>query len=229
MEIKPALRRAIKSDVEAISRIALASMALDPQWPYRFPLASVYPEDHKKFTRIRYTEYLSNQDIGAFDIMLAELPSNEDPSTTIPIAFAIWQLPGSHIKRTGNKQKPSTKPPSDHLNRRDASPVRMQQFRKTISKAKEEWFDNRFGESQMCLTTLATHPEYMRRGAGSALCEWGIRKAVAENLKAVTLFSSPMGKRLYTKLGFRQVGLVHTQVEGEEEFLEFPGMILELK
>jgi hypothetical protein len=108
MEIKPVLRRAIKSDVEAISRIALASMALDPQWPYRFPLASVYPEDHKKFTRMRYTEYLSNQDIGAFDIMLAELPSNEDPSTTIPIAFAIWQLPGSHIKRTGNKQKPCT-------------------------------------------------------------------------------------------------------------------------
>jgi predicted N-acetyltransferase YhbS len=119
--------------------------------------------------------------------------------------------------------------PSDHLDRRDANPARMTAFRKAICKAKEEWFDKKFGESQMCLTTLATYPDYMRRGAGKALCEWGIKKAVSDKLAAVTLFSSPMGKPLYTKLGFRQVGMVHTQVEGEEEFPDFPGMILELK
>jgi hypothetical protein len=33
----------------------------DPQWPYRFPLASVHPEDHKKFTSMRYAEYFANQ------------------------------------------------------------------------------------------------------------------------------------------------------------------------
>jgi hypothetical protein len=67
----------------------------------------------------------------------------------------------------------------------------------------------------------------MRRGAGTALCDWGIKKAVSDKLAAVTLFSSPMGKPLYTKLGFREVGIVHIQVDGEEEYIDFPGMTLE--
>jgi hypothetical protein len=108
MEVKPTLRRALVSDIEAISNIALGSLPLDPQWPYRFPLASVYPEDHKKFTRIRYTEYFANQVQGVSYIMLAELPSNEDPSIKKPIAFAIWQLPGSHIQPVEVEAKSGT-------------------------------------------------------------------------------------------------------------------------
>jgi ribosomal protein S18 acetylase RimI-like enzyme len=103
----------------------------------------------------------------------------------------------------------------------------MQVFREEISKAKEDWFDKKFGNSQLYLTTLATHPDYMGRGAGTALCNWGIKKAINEKLAAVTLFSSPMGERLYTKLGFRQVAIVHTQVTGEKDCIDFPGMILE--
>jgi hypothetical protein len=68
----------------------------------------------------------------------------------------------------------------------------------------------------------------MRRGAGTALCNWGIEKAVSDKLAAVTLFSSPMGKPLYTKLGFCQVGIVDTRVSGEKEYINFPGMTLEL-
>jgi hypothetical protein len=105
MLVEPTLRGAIESDLEAISNIALASMPLDPQWPYRFPHASIYPEDHKKYTRIRYNEHLANQ---SFYIMVAELPSNEDPFITKPIAFAKWQLPGSYTKPVGGKTKPST-------------------------------------------------------------------------------------------------------------------------
>jgi ribosomal protein S18 acetylase RimI-like enzyme len=103
----------------------------------------------------------------------------------------------------------------------------MRAYRETISKAKEDYFDKKFGDSQLYLTTLATHPHYMRRGAGAALCDWGIKKAVSDKLAAVTLFSSPMGIPLYTKLGFQQVGIVHTQVDGEEDFIDFPGMTLE--
>ena len=43
----------------------------------------------------------------------------------------------------------------------------------------------------------------------------------------MTLFSSPMGKMLYAKLGFRDVGSFKTQVEGEAELLETPAMVLE--
>jgi hypothetical protein len=105
MLVKPTLRRAVESDIEAISNIDLLSLPLDPQWPYRFPHAFKYPEHHENFTRIRYTEHLANQ---AFYIMIAELPSNEDPSIMKPIAFAKWQLPGSCTKLVGDKTKSST-------------------------------------------------------------------------------------------------------------------------
>jgi hypothetical protein len=104
MPVKPTLRRAVTSDIEAIVNIALESLPLDPQWPYRFPHALKYPQDHENFTHIRYTEHLADQ---AFYIMVAELPSNEDPSILKPIAFAKWQLPGSYTKPAGDKIKPS--------------------------------------------------------------------------------------------------------------------------
>jgi hypothetical protein len=96
-------------------------------------------------------------------------------------------------------------------------------------EAKRDWFDNKYGENKWSLTTLATHRDYTKGGVGKALCCWGIQRAISNNLKAVTLFASPLGKLLYTKLGFKEVGTVHIQVEGEEEFVKFPGMTLELE
>ena len=118
------------------------------------------------------------------------------------------------------------KPPTDHYERPDASPARMKAFRANIGKAKAAWFDSRFGDHQISLLTLATLPEYQRRGAGRMLCEWGLAMAKEEGV-AVTLFSSPIAQRLYAKLGFKEVGTVHVQVEGEKEFIEFSAMIWE--
>jgi hypothetical protein len=91
------IRQAEKSDLEAVSTIALASLPLDPQWDYRFPHAAAFPEDHQKFTRIRYSEYFENQERGGCLIMIAELPLIENPTISKAISFAIWQLPGSHL------------------------------------------------------------------------------------------------------------------------------------
>ncbi len=56
------------------------------------------------------------------------------------------------------------------------------------------------------------------------LCRWGLDKAREEGL-AVTLFASGMGKVLYEKLGFKQVGVAHVQVDGEEEEINIPAMV----
>lgn len=45
---------------------------------------------------------------------------------------------------------------------------------------------------------------------------------------AVTLFASDMGKMLYDKLGFKQVGVSGLQVDGEEEELSIPAMVVGL-
>ena len=88
-------------------------------------------------------------------------------------------------------------------------------------------FDDKYGaDKYIYLSLLNTHPEYQGQGAGQALCQWGLDKAKMEGW-SVTLFSSPMGKRLYAKLGFRDVGSFRTQVEGEAEWLDTPAMVLE--
>lgn len=101
----------------------------------------------------------------------------------------------------------------------------MTAFRESVGVAKTEMFDNKYGEKQLYLGMLACHPEYQRRGAGEMLCKWGLNKAKAEDL-VLTLYAAPMGGRLYRKLGFRDVGTFHTQVHGEDEYLDTPGMVL---
>ena len=117
------------------------------------------------------------------------------------------------------------KPPADYSERRDASAPRMNAFRASIGVNKKMTFDAVYGEQQLNLMVLATRPDYQRRGAGSALVKWGMKKAKDEGL-TVTLFSSPQGYGLYKKLGFVDVGIASVQVEGEELALTLPMMVL---
>lgn len=116
------------------------------------------------------------------------------------------------------------KPPADYSDRRDASTPRMKAFRASVGANKKKTFDSTYGEQQLNLMVLATRPDYQRRGAGSALVQWGMKKAKEEGL-TVTLFSSPQGHGLYSKLGFVEVGTAHVQAEGEELALTLPMMV----
>jgi ribosomal protein S18 acetylase RimI-like enzyme len=116
--------------------------------------------------------------------------------------------------------------PTDRHERPDCNPARVKEFRSKHTEAKRQWFDEKFGENQLNLTVLCTHPEFRRRGAGTRLVEWGKFKALEAGM-AVTLFSSPMGRKLYSKLGFTEVGDVKIQVPGEEEVLYIQGMTWE--
>lgn len=88
------IRPASESDLDAITWISLAAMPADPLYLYRFPYRHLYPEDHAHFTRIRYVE---NMAAGDNAIMVFESPSLEDPSVNKPVAFSVWQLPGTYV------------------------------------------------------------------------------------------------------------------------------------
>lgn len=79
-----------------------------------------------------------------------------------------------------------------------------------------KYFDAPYGNSQVQLYHLATHPDYQRHGAGTRLLNWGLELAMREK-KPITLFGSPMGTKLYAELGFRVLDYVTVQVDGEEE------------
>jgi len=58
------------------------------------------------------------------------------------------------------------------------------------------------------------------------LLGWGLRKASIERL-TITLSASPPGYKLYQKLGFREVGEVHVNLEGEMDSIIQPLMVWE--
>jgi GNAT superfamily N-acetyltransferase len=110
--------------------------------------------------------------------------------------------------------------------RRDANVPRMKAFINTLMKFKKENFDRWYGSKQLHLAVLCTLPDYQRRGAGTAHCRWGMDYAKDKEW-AITLFASPMGKQLYSHLGFDVKGTVHVQIKGEKEELFISAMTCE--
>lgn len=96
------IRPATEADMDAITWISVAALPADPICPYRFPFMDKYPDDHEKFTRLRYMEYLAAGDSA---IMVFECPSLEDPNVNKAVAFSIWQLPGTHVKFQTDSEK----------------------------------------------------------------------------------------------------------------------------
>lgn len=87
-------------------------------------------------------------------------------------------------------------------------------------EAMTENFDKffaRYGEEQLHLWMLITHPNFRRRGAGTELCNWGVEEAARRGGWILTVMASPMGKNLYDHLGYNLVGYGTAQVDGEVE------------
>lgn len=218
------IRKAEASDLDAITEIGMKAFPANPQWSYRFPRRIEFAEDHLKFCRLRFADYLANARAGVYTIMLAEAPIKEDPTRKKVVSMSMWHMRGTHVPQQQSEGK-AVKPPTDHFERRDADPKRMKAFRVALAKAKDKYFNSEYGEEQIQLLILATLPDYQRQGAATRLSQWGIDYARKEKL-AVTLFASAIGERLYGKLGFTKLGEVETRVDGEEEVLISRAMVL---
>jgi hypothetical protein len=92
-----ALRAATKADLDQITSLGIAALHDDPIWPYRFPKATEFPEDHRHYSRLRFSEYLENAENGVYAATVVEVPSEEDASVNKIIAMSMWGLPGSHL------------------------------------------------------------------------------------------------------------------------------------
>ena len=110
------------------------------------------------------------------------------------------------------------------LLRRDANEQRMKAWVESMPKAKVKYFDVPFGQQYFQLQILATHPKFQRQGAGSALCAWGLRISQLTGL-AVCVFASPMGRLLYSHLGFTKLGHVGIGAQGEREHIVVAAMV----
>ena len=105
------IRPAITPDLGVLTSIALAAWPEDPQWNYRYPYAAEYPEDHAKFTRRRYQEWLEAADSPECTIMVAETARTETDTMDdkVIVGFSIWRIPPRDGMGTqGNKSQCNT-------------------------------------------------------------------------------------------------------------------------
>jgi len=218
------IRPALASDLDALTWIGLAAIPFEPQWPYRYPFAAEFPEDHNKFTRIRYSEWLEAASTPECIIMVAESPSLQDKNITKVVGLSIWRIPrrGSN----GESNNKCLNPCPSHPILTSSQEQKNRRLRKSIGRAQEEYFDQVYGTNQLSLAQLATHPDYFGRGTATMLLEWGVALAKKERWP-ITVFAGPMAYNLYKRFGFKTLVRVTTQVLDEEEKIEFPGMAWE--
>jgi hypothetical protein len=89
------VRKAQYSDLDALTEIRISSSQNSSATSYDYPYAQQFPEDHYHYTRLQFSDYLANVEIGAYTVMLAECPSNQDPTIKEAVAMSVWMLPGS--------------------------------------------------------------------------------------------------------------------------------------
>ncbi len=97
-------------------------------------------------------------------------------------------------------------------------------------EASKRLFDDVYGaDNHLELVRLKTHPDYMRRGFGSALVKWGINLAKEQHLAAISVASSQMGMLLYAHLGFKHLEQLVIQAPGDTETVTADWVVLELQ
>ncbi|KAF3025623.1 hypothetical protein E8E14_012994 [Neopestalotiopsis sp. 37M] len=207
-------------DLDDLTKIAQAGFPDDPEFDYRFPRRRKYPEDNWLWTRKEYEGYLNQPD--KYAVLLATLPANEsgeqngdhkqgpdlNRSQPISVALAVWDTAVTIDSQVGDLGIDE---------RRDADRRHMLEFANTLSDAFEKHFA-KYAGNQLHLWLLTTHPDYRHRGAGTALCRWGMQLAQQKG-QPVTVLASSMGQMLYEHLCFQTLGKVVVQAPGEEDQL----------
>lgn len=100
----------------------------------------------------------------------------------------------------------------------------MAVYRVSVAQAQERYFNKLYGAKQLSLAQLATHPGYFKQGVATRLLMWGMDLAKREDWP-ITLFASTLGVKLYEKYGFTRLMTIVMNVDGEEDEVDFPGLV----
>ncbi|KAK7414081.1 hypothetical protein QQX98_007024 [Neonectria punicea] len=209
MEDTLAIRPANKADLNAITWIIKHGFPDDPGCTYKFPYRDESPEDFWKWTRLEYEEYLDQPE--KFATLVVTAPVTSDGQVVHqPISVGVWDVAVETKSKGGDRG----------INeRKDANPQHMRAYAAAAARGFEAHYA-KYGNDQLNLSMLVTHPDFRRRGAATMLCNWGQKKSV-ETGRVLTVMASPMaspmGNSLYLSLGCKLVGSVVAQVDSEED------------
>ena len=85
------LRIATNDDLDDIARIHIEGFTEEPQVHYCYPYRHQYPEDHWRWTRKEYENYLKQPQ--KYVVYVLEAPGEDDGSAVVkPVGHAVWNL-----------------------------------------------------------------------------------------------------------------------------------------
>ena len=96
--------------------------------------------------------------------------------------------------------------------------TRALDFVRQFNAAEHKYVFDVFGETQIYLYELATHPDYQLKGAGTRLIERGVENGRRGNVN-VTLVAQPSAEGFYFKKGFLEMkNFSVNSVDGDQTF-----------
>lgn len=122
-----------------------------------------------------------------------------DKYRVVGVYSAAGVLAGAAVWQYITPDTPSSVPETDAKEREHPSLVNR--FFAQMNRTREH---HMAGKTYSFLKLLIIDPDYQRKGLGGKLLKWGIDQAAQQGVPA-WLESSPMGKALYEKNGFRVV------------------------
>lgn len=222
----PSIRNATKADAKAMTRVIEAAFHDSPHIRYAYQFMDEYPNDHfncmyENIHKVIGLPYVLAQ--------IAMLPNISEPHKLTPAAAALWVLPTawrSNILEDRPLRLFGT------CRQRDLNITRAEDFERQFGSAKQKCLDNVYAKkNQFYLDTLATHPDYQRQGAGSALVTSGLdfgTSAFKDDNVTATLIATEAGEPLYKYLKWESMSnfSVHSMdvVNGTREEWKFDVM-----
>lgn len=248
-----AVRQATASDLGDLTQILIASSNDDPCYPYRFPWKDDYPTLYEEHCRRKCREYLVNNTVDVYEIASPPRSGREKKVVAFGVweqpkdkversqTWPRWGI-SSSCRRADDGREARKQACSEHRQPHGGTPRpkhtirtpsvpqpfaredRCRGFREAGATARASLLDSQYAGGYMFLKILLCHPDYRRRGAGTALVNRGTAAARCQGVNTA-LFSSPMGLHLYRKLGFQEIGRFEVEVEADDERLDIPAMV----
>ncbi|KAF7344603.1 putative gnat family protein [Mycena sanguinolenta] len=211
------IRQAELADIDGVTDLLIISMPEDREWwDYRFPYRREYPDDHRQLFRALVAAWISPE-FEDWVVLVAEC-YDESSQRWEMASYAAWDISYLNFRKFGDGYKPARSlgdvlAEAGAATRRDTTPARAAAYAHACDEAHEKYLIPQHGTAQIHLQALGTHPSFTRRGLAKALCRWGMDCADRDGVVA-TLVASPMGRSVYPRFGFEELGVVQAMDEG---------------
>lgn len=208
------IRNATIADADRITTIIQEAFQNSSDTQYVYQFMDDHPQHYFNCVLGRVNSVLHDPDMM---VQVALLPDNSAPHNLVPAGVAFWDFPavwsrGPSSPAALNRRFLPSLSAIATLDLPEACiPIlnitRAIDYDHQITMAQRKYLDQPYPPShQYYLDTLATHPDYQRRGAGGALVTSGLDFADQirhpdDNLTA-TLMATQAGEPLYLHLGW---------------------------